>query len=340
MNRSAHISKTKLFTIIMLFGTLLVSCDSILDMPKEDCTVTHLLKFKYDRNMKFADAFANEVKSIAVYAFDSNGKYLFTTIDQGSHLSQPDYALTMPTDLTNLQLITWAGYGAGESFTLPQLTPGVSTLTDLQCAMNRDRITSSEGSLITDDLHPLFHGSLSHYSTTRNAYTSSTTVSLTKNTNNIRIVLQQMSSEPIDIDQFRFKIYDQNGLMNFDNTLLDDEQLIYQPWSITGGSAQTPDSPDSQVNVCIAEFTTGRLCTQMEPRLVVTNPNNETIISIPIIDYALLVKGNYHRQMDDQEYLDRQDEYNMIFFLDKNNQWVSSSIIINGWQVVLNNSDI
>ena len=44
--------------------------------------------------------------------------------------------------------------------------------------------------------------------------------------------------------------------------------------------------------------------------------------------------------MSDQEYLDRQDEYNMTFFLNENNEWISSSININGWTIVLNDSDM
>ena len=44
--------------------------------------------------------------------------------------------------------------------------------------------------------------------------------------------------------------------------------------------------------------------------------------------------------MSDQEYLDRQDEYNLTFFLDKEDRWVSSSIIINSWRVILDDVDI
>ena len=44
--------------------------------------------------------------------------------------------------------------------------------------------------------------------------------------------------------------------------------------------------------------------------------------------------------MDNQEYLDRQDEFNMTFFLDEDDRWVDSYIIINSWKVVLNNEDL
>ena len=65
-----------------------------------------------------------------------------------------------------------------------------------------------------------------------------------------------------------------------------------------------------------------------------------TVLSIPLADYALLVKGHYNRQLSDQEYLDRQDEYNLTFFLDEDNNWASSSIIINSWRVVLSDVEL
>ena len=76
-------------------------------------------------------------------------------------------------------------------------------------------------------------------------------------------------------------------------------------------------------------------------RLTVTDiVEGRKVFSIPLIDYALLVKGYYNRSMDDQEYLDRQDEYNMTFFLDEDDRWVNSFIYINSWKVVLQDSDL
>ena len=44
--------------------------------------------------------------------------------------------------------------------------------------------------------------------------------------------------------------------------------------------------------------------------------------------------------MTQQEYLDRQDEYNMTFFLDENMKWINTSIIINDWVVRFNEMDM
>lgn len=79
-----------------------------------------------------------------------------------------------------------------------------------------------------------------------------------------------------------------------------------------------------------------RLVKGQQPRLSVTNKETgETVLSIPLIDYALLVKGFYNRDMYDQEYLDRQDEYDMVFFLDEGDRWLDTYVYINSWKVVL-----
>ena len=51
------------------------------------------------------------------------------------------------------------------------------------------------------------------------------TVPLVKNTNTIRIILQQMDGVTVEVDKFEFTITDDNGLMNYDNKLLEDENI-------------------------------------------------------------------------------------------------------------------
>ena len=131
--------------------------------------------------------------------------------------------------------------------------------------------------------------------------------------------------------------------MDYDNSLLEDEQLTYHAWRTDDGVADlNADGSRAQtaIGVAIAELTVGRLVLGNNPVLTVTNEQGEKVLSIPLIDYALLVKGYYNRNMSDQEYLDRQDEFNMTFFLDENDHWVDSYIVINSWKVVLNNSDL
>ena len=84
----------------------------------------------------------------------------------------------------------------------------------------------------------------------------------------------------------------------------------WQPTIRCYGEAALGDDAESEgvtsVGAAIAELTVGRLMTDHRPILTIRNKAGETILSIPLIDYCLLVKGNYNRSMSDQEYLDRQ----------------------------------
>ena len=60
----------------------------------------------------------------------------------------------------------------------------------------------------------------------------------------------------------------------------------------------------------------------------------EQVIRLPLIDYALMYKRLRYEDMPNQEFLDREDEYNMTFFLDENYRWMSSYIYINSWRIV------
>jgi len=209
--------------------------------------------------------------------------------------------------------------------------------------MNRIEKRSDGTAIINEDLKPLWHGEVTQHSfTSRAAMVQELTIPLVKNTNNVRIVLQHLSGSPVEVDKFTFTITDENGWMDYDNSLLEDEKLTYYAWRTDDGVAElNPDGSRAQtsIGVAIAELTVGRLVMENNPVLTITNDKGEKVLSIPLIDYALLVKGYYNRDMDNQEYLDRQDEYNMTFFLDENDHWVDSYIIINSWKVVLNNAD-
>lgn len=342
----AKIKEMRMWMLLLVtLSMAMTSCDAILGEDDVDCSVEYRVKFKYDKNMKFADAFANEVKSVTLYAFDEDGKFAYQSTEQGDILSADGYSMLVEVEPGDYNLVAWGGLEGEESFAVPILKPGVSTLNDLNCKMNREHINrATDGSAyVSEDLKPLFHGQVTKQSFSRAATRQTVTVPLTKNTNNVRIILQHLSGENVDVSKFTFTINDENGLMNYDNNLLEDEKLTYYAWRTDSGTADI-DPKDARattsVGVAIAELTVGRLVEKNNPILTISNEKGEKVLSIPLIDYALLVKGYYNREMTDQEYLDRQDEYNMTFFLDEDNRWASSSIIINSWKVVLDEVEL
>ena len=337
--------KIKAWSILLAFlGMAITSCSNILDDEMVDCSVEYRVKFKYDHNMKFADAFANNVRSVTLYAFDENGNFIYQRTEQGDMLGEEDYSMPVEVSPGNYRFIAWAGLEGEESFSVPALTQGKSTIDELTCRMNRTNVRADGTAIVNKDLKPLWHGEVIKHSFTSRAATEQVlTIPLMKNTNNVRIVLQHLSGSAVEVDKFTFTITDENGLMNYDNSLLVDEPLTYYAWRKDDGVADMNDEEtraQTTIGVAIAELTVGRLVLENNPVLTVTNDKGETVLSIPLIDYALLVKGHYNREMSDQEYLDRQDEYNMTFFLDENGHWANSTIIINDWQIVLNDADL
>lgn len=308
-----------------------------------DCGIYYRIRFKYDYNIKFADAFAHEVSSVALYVFDEKGILVNQTATSDKQaLSSGIFEIPLELMPGNYTLLAWGGLMNEESFALlAQTEVGKTKLEELQLKMRRQYDADGKAK-VSEDLLPLFHGSMPLVVTdVPGTYTE--TMSLMKNTNVIRILLHEISGQNVDADKFIFEIKDNNGLYAWDNTLLDDEMITYSPWHQSTGSAELEDpgfKAVTEINVALAELTIGRMRAGSSPVLhIKSRETGKDVFRIPIADYALLVKGNYRKNMSDQEYLDRQDEYTMTFFLDEG-EWVSSVIYINSWRVVLNNTDL
>lgn len=327
----------------LALGNAVVSCDNVLPEEEEDCSVHYRVKFKYDYNMKYADAFANEVSSVTLYAFDDNGKLAFQKTEEGDILKSPDYYMDLEVNPGDYRLITWAGRLDEEaSFSVPLLTEGVSTYEELKCKMERAYTRAADGSAYIDtELTGLWHGEvLAHSFPSRAAMIETVTVPLVKNTNKIRIILQQMNGVNIDVDKFEFRITDDNGYMNYDNMLLDDEILTYYPYYHADGSTAFGDDIEVEegdgISVAIAQLTVGRLVADQKPRLTITNrETGEVVLSVALIRLLALTEAEGH-DMSLQEYLDRQDEYSLVFFLDEGMHWINTQIVINDWIVRFN----
>ena len=343
MNRVHMYRRIVLLLSMVVAMAAVSSCDNGLIFEGEgDCGIYYRIRFKYDYNIKYADAFANEVNSIALYIFDENDVLVdeITTTDKQA-LSSGTFEIPLELEPGKYTLLAWGGLMNEESFDmLAETTVGVTKLQELQVKMHRQHNANGEAN-VSDDLLPLFHGTMPlEVSDIPGTYNE--TMSLTKNTNVVRILLHEMSGHNVDADKFIFEIHDSNGLYDWDNSLLNDEMITYSPWRQSTGSAEMEDYTRAitTVNVALAELTIGRMMAGESPVLHIKNrETGEDVFRIPVADYALLVKGHYRENMSDQEYLDRQDEYTMTFFLDEG-EWVSSFIYINSWRVVLNDTGL
>lgn len=360
MNIRALIKNVSAKVCMASVGLLAMSsCDSWLYDYEGDCDVSVLARFRYDRNMKWADAFPSEVTSVHLYAFDKDDRLVWHHSERGEALQKEDYAMTLDLPAGDYHLLAWGGLGNSGAdahhFTVPEATVGTTTLKELTCRMERGH--DAAGAYSDCRLTPLFHGAKDiSIPQADNGETITYTVPLTKNTNHVRIILQHLNGNPVDVNQFTFVIEEENGLMAHDNALLPDEKITYRTYHTGSGTANLgiDDYPKpgekaagsraaiESISVAIADLSIARLMKERKTYLTIhtADEDKRLVARIPLTDYALLLKDGYGRKMTDQEYLDREDEYNLTFFLDEDNQWVSSSIIINSWRLVINNTDL
>lgn len=358
MNIRAFIATSRTRVVVaMLLLLSLVSCDNLIYDYEGDCTVSYRLRFRYDMNLKWADAFANEVRSVHLYAFDKEGVLVWQNAERVNPQVAADYSMMLDLPAGSYKLIAWCGLDNGgeraESFTVPDMTVGVSRQEELTCRLNRFS-DAADAAYSDTRLHPLFHGTLDvELPSDEDGGDYTYTMPLTKNTNHIRVILVHLSGEETDVNKFTFRIEDKNGLMAHDNSLLPDVGITYRPWAVQNSAAALGKGDDPagrasvvQVNGAIADLTVGRMMAAHKEDMILTiaNDRGEVVARVPVIHYALLSKTyyeeEYRHRMDDQEFLDREDEYVLTFFLDEDDRWLDTSILIHSWRIVLNNVEL
>ena len=198
---------------------MLYACDGLIYDDEGDCTVNYRVKFRYDYNMKFADAFAREVNTVTLYLLDAEGRVVWQRTEQGEALSADGYAMTVNVEPGEYGLLVWCGTTDKGSFSIPETTVG----NELTCTLGREHDAGNEA-FVAEDLDRLFHGWLPEQTFGETEGTYTYTVPLVKNTNNVRVVLQHLSGEAMDKDRFVFTITDTNGSMGWDISLRPDER--------------------------------------------------------------------------------------------------------------------
>lgn len=343
--------KILIYVTLLMTGLLMASCDSLIYEEQGDCTPQYALRLKYDHNIKFADALANEVTEVSVYFFDPSGTLVYTKTEGIDRIAANDNRMTVEVAPGLYDIVAW-GHGHrqdGTGFSYSGAgTP--AALGDIHRSLERKPAPAANGnamSFVDTDLHGLYHARVRDAAFPDEEGLHETTLSFVKDTNVIRVLLQQINGHELNADDFDFYLTSENGSIDPDNRLKADEVIAYRAWSKKSGMAgmDLPDDRNStieRVSAVVAEMTTSRLVLDRPVTLVVTHRDRpEPIIRIPVMQYALMVKGNFRKDMSDQEYLDRQDEYPMAFFLDDNHQWATQAgIYINSWHVVLNDTPL
>lgn len=307
--------------LFALCALLFSSACSWVNDDQSDCLTGCWLKLSYTYNMLDVDAAATQVSDATLFILDGEGNCIVREDIDSVTLHQNECTIPVPTlPVGDYTFLVWAGL----SDTLYQYTPA-------SLALLRDEAGEQSGRLSS-----LFHGRLDNVHIS-GAY-QFLDLSLTKNTNTLSCILQSQSAVPLEADDFRLELTARNGLMDHWNTPMDSVSTCYLPFM-----QESADLEDIQV--VHAGINTLRLMEDDDTRLrLVYQPSGETLFDIPLTPYLLLSREVEATPMLPQEYLDRQDRYNLIFFLDSTDDpskpYICLQMKVNGWIIRLNNAEL
>lgn len=314
----------------------LSSCNAF-DEDLDPCPQGVVLRFIYDYNLEFANAFPSQVDCLTLLIYDAEGRYIGSRTETSDVLADENYRMTLDLPAGSYRFVAYGGLQCDKA-SFRYVTPPAegSALTSLQVELNPGIADAAVGT----NLHPLFYGNLDVTVPADATDRVTATLPMMKDTNNLRVVLQSLSGESLSSDDFEMYVTDNNTLMAWNNDVVPVSTVTYNPW-VTGQVTAGLNTDGSELKLAYGEMSFPRLVTSNEPRLVIISRiTGFKVVDIPLIDYLLALKSDVFAKMPAQEFLDRQSQWSMIFFLDKRYCWAYVQIHVNSWTVRINNTDL
>lgn len=367
------------FKLVCFSAIALTTMSSCIKEDMDDCppAISKVaLQFDYTYNVKQADAFAAEVKNINVYAFDENGKFFDSYIE-----SREKFETRHTMEITGLkdgkytfvclardrQVMSRAEDDEME-FSFASLTPGVSTIDDLTERMGKDngeeiKNDKEFAALYTAKTQVDFQR-LNQKGNEGTVVTS--TLSLMKCTKTYRIVLLPYENDQADFkpENFDVRIEGSAAWLDHKGEKVKNEKITYLPYNMErranydGAHTEVNEEPVDQA--LIYDLSSSRMFERQNDRRVVrdgdkNNYDDKRIIitdlrnkdnPIELFNHSLpwflaLCGEKVNQNWDDQEYLDREDHYVLMFYVsDKRDYNMITKVNVNGWNVNIKDTEL
>lgn len=367
------------FKLVCFSAIALTTMSSCIKEDMDDCppAISKVaLQFDYTYNVKQADAFAAEVKNINVYAFDENGKFFDSYIEsrekfETGHTMEitglKDGKYTFVCLARDRQVMSRAEDDEME-FSFASLTPGVSTIDDLTERMGKDngeeiKNDKEFAALYTAKTQVDFQR-LNQKGNEGTVVTS--TLSLMKCTKTYRIVLLPYENDQADFkpENFDVRIEGSAAWLDHKGEKVKNEEITYLPYNMErranydGAHTEVNEEPVDQA--LIYDLSSSRMFERQSDRRVVrdgdkNNYDDKRIIITDLRDkdnpielfnhslpwFLALCGEKVNQNWDDQEYLDREDHYVLMFYVsDKRDYNMITKVNVNGWNVNIKDTEL
>ena len=367
------------FKLVCFSAIALTTMSSCIKEDMDDCppAISKVaLQFDYTYNVKQADAFAAEVKNINVYAFDENGKFFDSYIEsrekfETGHTMEitglKDGKYTFVCLARDRQVMSRAEDDEME-FSFASLTPGVSTIDDLTERMGKD---NGEGIKNDKEFAALYTAKtqvdfqrLNQNGNEGTVVTS--TLSLMKCTKTYRIVLLPYENDQADFkpENFDVRIEGSAAWLDHKGEKVKNEGITYLPYNMErranydGAHTEVNEEPVDQA--LIYDLSSSRMFERQSDRRAVRDgdkskyDDKRIIITdlrdkdhpIELFNHSLpwflaLCGEKVNQNWDDQEYLDREDHYVLMFYVsDKRDYNMITKVNVNGWNVNIKDTEL
>lgn len=367
------------FKLVCFSAIALTTMSSCIKEDMDDCppAISKVaLQFDYTYNVKQADAFAAEVKNINVYAFDENGKFFDSYIEsrekfETGHTMEitglKDGKYTFVCLARDRQVMSRAEDDEME-FSFASLTPGVSTIDDLTERMGKD---NGEGIKNDKEFAALYTAKtqvdfqrLNQKGNEGTVVTS--TLSLMKCTKTYRIVLLPYENDQADFkpENFDVRIEGSAAWLDHNGEKVKNEGITYLPYNMErranydGAHTEVNEEPVDQA--LIYDLSSSRMFERQSDRRTVRDgdksiyDDKRIIITdlrdkdhpIELFNHSLpwflaLCGEKVNQNWDDQEYLDREDHYVLMFYVsDKRDYNMITKVNVNGWNVNIKDTEL
>lgn len=367
------------FKLVCFSAIALTTMSSCIKEDMDDCppAISKVaLQFDYTYNVKQADAFAAEVKNINVYAFDENGKFFDSYIEsrekfETGHTMEitglKDGKYTFVCLARDRQVMSRAEDDEME-FSFASLTPGVSTIDDLTERMGKDngeeiKNDKEFAALYTAKTQVDFQR-LNQKGNEGTVVTS--TLSLMKCTKTYRIVLLPYENDQADFkpENFDVRIEGSAAWLDHNGEKVKNEGITYLPYNMErranydGAHTEVNEEPVDQA--LIYDLSSSRMFERQNDRRAVrdgdkNNYDDKRIIITDLRDkdnpielfnhslpwFLALCGEKVNQNWDDQEYLDREDHYVLMFYVsDKRDYNMITKVNVNGWNVNIKDTEL
>ena len=302
---------------MLLLSWSFVSCDKCIYEDLSTCPLR--VQLRYDYNMQYVDRWHREAEDVHLYVFDEAGRFVSEMVNAAAPYEEKQ---TFELQLApgNYTIMALCGHRMGTLYKESKLQVGTSTMKDLLVQISR-----AEDKRIDAELPPLLYG-VSKEVKIQGDGSRLIVVPMAKWTNSIRLVMQDLSEggkSNIKLENYDFRITAPNGRYNGAGEVLTDDVLTYTPYY----AEQLKGSGGIAV-----ELNTLRLLTNQKQRLIITErATGEELLNVDLLSLLLQTKFYANNKLSDQEFLDREDRYVIIFAFDGKPVTRETFLAVNVW---------